>query len=199
MKHTSHPAAPHRPTWIAILRAHVQTWRKANGWSRETVCEEIVQAHGRIDGPAVTGVVFDPDSRDTFTRQRANAERVLRWLDDESKDNNLLTANMVQTVLAALPSDLRLSALDTMLRPLNMAAHCMFVGVDLAAGPDCTIFTSVVGNLIKESGEAHLAVLALVDGIDPGELEAAQKELSEALASYTQALATVEARMGRPI
>lgn len=38
---------------------------------------------------------------------KVNADRVFRWLDDGTKDTNLVPANFVPSILAALPTDLK--------------------------------------------------------------------------------------------
>ncbi len=89
-------------TWIAIVLDHVNAWRKANGWSRETVVQMIVEAHECTNGPVVTGIKFEPHTADTFERWKVNADRVFRWLDDSSKDTNLLPTNFIPSILAAM-------------------------------------------------------------------------------------------------
>ena len=76
-------------TWIAIVLDHVNAWRKANGWSRETVVQMIVEAHDRMNGQVVTGIKFEPHTADTFERWKVNADRVFRWLDDSSKERRV--------------------------------------------------------------------------------------------------------------
>lgn len=103
-------------TWIAIVLDHVNAWRKANGWSRETVVQLIVEAHERTNGPVVTGIKFEPHTADTFERWKVNADRVFRWLDDSSKDTNLLPTNFIPSILSAMPMDVRLHCMDDLLR-----------------------------------------------------------------------------------
>ena len=117
--HTSHSK-----TAITVVREHVEDWRRAERWSRESMADQIVQAHERIDGPRTTGIKFEPHTTDAYERQRVNADRIYRWLDDHSKDNNLLTVNFLPSILAALPEDRRLHLAEDLLGPLGLA--CMF-------------------------------------------------------------------------
>ncbi|MBN0437935.1 hypothetical protein JTM67_36255, partial [Pseudomonas aeruginosa] len=77
-------------TLISTLLGVVNQWRRREGWSRETVVQHIVEAHERIQGALVTGIVFDPPTRDATERMKVNADRVFRWLDDGTKDTNLV-------------------------------------------------------------------------------------------------------------
>lgn len=108
------------PSPIAILREHVEAWRRDNRWSRETVADMIVQAHYRIGAPAWSGIVFEPHTTDTFERMRVNADRIFRWLDDVTKDKNHLPFNFQLSVYAALPEDRRVLLLNDLLAPLAM-------------------------------------------------------------------------------
>lgn len=81
-------------TLISTLLGVVNQWRRREGWSRETVVQQIVEAHERIQGALVTGIVFDPPTRDTTERMKVNADRVFRWLDDGTKDTNLVSTQV---------------------------------------------------------------------------------------------------------
>lgn len=186
---------PHKSeTAIGILRRHVASWRRANSWTIETVCDEIVRAHAMIGAIETTGVEFKESGGDEIRRQRTNSERIMRWLDDESKENNLLTLNMLPSLLAALPVSFRLSALNEMLRPVQMGVHSLSAAPGALPGRDH--FAQALHSMIQEASEAQGAVLELLDGITPGELAAAQKELSEAVTAFRSALAAVEQRIG---
>lgn len=179
---------PPRNTWIAITLDHVQAWRKAMHWSRESVVGVIEAAHERIDGPARMGVRFEPKCQDTFERARINAERVFRWLDDASKDTNLLSLNFAESIVAAMPQDVALHFLNDLLRPLGFAAHA--VAHDLGS-----VGVEHLQALIKECAEAEQAVSALLDGATRDELVRAQAELSDSVDVAKSLLATVEAAL----
>ncbi len=177
-------------TLIGILRHHVEAWRKRDGMSRQSVAMQIVETHERIGGPADTGIDFDPPSKDAYSRVATNSERIWRWLDDVTKETNHLPANFAKSVLAALPEDLRMSALDDYLRPLCLA--CRQIGTNLSA----PVFTTgALSGLIKETSEATVAFTALLDGHNRAELLSAQRELTQAVTMLSYQLAKVEAAL----
>lgn len=180
-------------TLIAIVRRAVQAWRKRENWSRETVTQQIVETFERLGGPQTIGLRFDPETRDVVERLKVNADRVFRWLDDDSKDANLLPANFLPFLIAALPVDLRIVCVDEMLLQAGLSVRLIEGG---AAGFD-------VGRLIqtiaKENGDATAALAALIDGVSDGELETAQRELTESIGKQQEALVAVEAQLrGKP-
>ncbi|CAP41298.1 toxin YdaT family protein [Bordetella petrii] len=176
---------------IAVVREHVSAWRKAEGWSRETVVDEIVRAHADIGGPVSSGILFDPATRDTFERMKVNADRVFRWLDDDSKDTNLLPANFLPSILAAMPVDRRRHCLDDILRPMSMAVRLMA----LTAGDGVDI--TQVAAMIREGAEAHAAAAALLGGqATPATMAAAHREISEAITALRNVRASLENQMG---
>lgn len=171
---------------IGILRHTVELWRKRDGMSRQTVAMKIVEAHEAIGGPADTGIEFDPPSKDTYTRVASNSERVWRWLDDVTKETNHLPANFAKSILAALPEDLRMRALDDYLRPLGLA--CRQTAINVTAD-----FTATdLRVLIKETAEATAAFTALLDGHSKDELLTVQRELVQSLRAMSYQLAKVE-------
>lgn len=180
----------HKPaTAIAILRDAVDEWRRGNHWSRETVAQMVVEAHERIDAPLVTGMVFDPQTRDHFERMRVNADRIFRWLDDVSKDRNHLPLNMLASVLSALPLDLRLEAASRILRPADITARAM----STQAPPLVDTVLILLRRDLIETAEANAALTQLVDGIDDGELEHAQRQVSDAIEALSTTQAAIDA------
>ena len=146
-------------TWIAIVLDHVNAWRKANGWSRETVVQMIVEAHDRMNGQVVTGIKFEPHTADTFERWKVNADRVFRWLDDSSKDTNLLPTNFIPSILSAMPMDVRLHCMDDLLRGVGIAARP--IDEEAKEGIDAV---GILRTMISENSDAQRAVADLVDG-----------------------------------
>lgn len=168
--------APDR-TPIAIVRDHVEDWRRANAWSRETLAQQIVETHEQLGFDRLTGIRFDPPTRDAFERMRVNADKVYRWLDDSSKDRNLLTANFLWSILAALPLDRRLALAEALLAPVGLA-----VAVENSdEGPEVEVTHAVVmqiQSLATAASEVTVSMTQLVDGVHAGEAEAAKKKLS---------------------
>lgn len=182
----------HRPTTvITILREAVDEWRRGNHWSRETVSSIIVEAHERIDAPLITGMVFDPPTRDAFERMRVNADRIFRWLDDVSKDRNHLPLNMLPSVLAALPMELRVQTADRMLRQAGLAARAM----STQAQPLVDTAVSLLQRNLVETAEANSALAELVDGIEAGELDNARRQVDQAIEALRVTQQAIEAAM----
>lgn len=188
MRDTSHKS------WIAIILEHVNAWRRANGWSRETVVQQIVEAHERIDGPRVTGIRFEPHTTDAAERMKVNADKVFRWLDDATKDTNFLPTNFIPSILTAMPLDIRMHCLDDLLRALGVAGRSV-AGVGETCGMSAV---SLLRNMLAENADAQRAVAELVDGATRDELLAAQRELSESTEATKTALAWVEAALTQP-
>lgn len=175
-------------TWIAVIRDAVETWRKQEGWSRETAAQFIVEAHERDGLNQVTGIVFDPNTRDTYDRMKVNADRIFRWLDDVTKDNNLLCANFIPSILSALPKDIQMHLVDDLLRSHGIGSRLISThSTDTPIG--------MLRQMMVECSEAAQAVAALLDGVDDGELEIAQQQIIEALAVMESARNMVEAMM----
>lgn len=175
-------------TFIGALRDAIEAWRKENGWSRETVVMAILEAHISIDAETTTGIVFDPQTRDTFERAKVNADRVFRWLDDVTKDSNTCPANFIPSILAALPVDRRLALVNRWLMPLGIS--CRSVNEkSLASEVQC------FKGLVLSAASAQSAVANLLDGVDPGELEQAQEALCGAQRSISATLGMVEAKI----
>lgn len=134
----------------------------------------------------MTGIRFDKSNPDAFARQKAAADRIFRWLDDASKDSNLLPANFIPSILTALPVTFRISALDEILRPFGLAAWPMDIGGGALDAP------AMLKTLIKEQGEAAVAVSELVDGVTREELIRASKELADVIAAASTQRAVIE-------
>jgi hypothetical protein len=181
---------PHTQTLIATIRNAINGLRKSRGWSRETAVQEIVEAHERIGADKLTGLSFELPGRDAVARMKVNAERVYRWLDDEGKDNNLLPANMLPSVLESLPADVRLGVVNDILRPLGMEAHG--IERDENASFDASTCASAT---MKESAEAAVAILAVGSSPTMATLQQALKEVMEAEEAIVNAKRALMARI----
>ena len=111
-------------TLIGILREHVADWRRTSGLSLLSAVDAIVLAHDTADGPAVTGIRFDAHT-DAFQRAKNNSDRVMRWLDDETKESNYLPSNFVLSILAGLPDDARVHCLNDLLRRFGLCVRAI--------------------------------------------------------------------------
>lgn len=177
-------------TLIGILRDEVAEYRRTNRLSRETVASDIVEAHEAIGADAATGIRFEPRTTDTFERTKVNADRIFRWLDDSTKDSNLMPANFLVSALAGLPEEVRRRVLDRFLAPLGFAVRAM----DAATG-EAAFSASVATELMREQNEAAIAMTGLLDGYSEAELSNAHREVSEAIDAGIKARALIEATM----
>lgn len=184
-------------TLISSVLKHVNLWRKSRSWSRETVVQVIVETHEKINGPAVTDIRFEGSHPDVFMRQKTNADRVFRWLDDSTKDNNLLPANFLPSILAAMPVDVRIQCVNEILQVAGLTVKAINQPIH-----ETQDFALLLPSLLKESGEANVAVANLLDGATPEELAIARKELTESIEMQKSALEVVETvharQFGRP-
>lgn len=178
-------------SWIFTIARHLAAYRRAQDWSRETLCQTIVEAHATSGVQALTGLRFDPPTRDVYERQKVNADRIFRWLDDVSKDSNLLPVNFLPSILVALPMERRLALLAELLEDLSVAPRAV-LDVHAPLEP-----LHALRDLMREGGEAQQAVAALIDGATREELEAARLELSQAADAAARALLSVENELRR--
>lgn len=180
-------------TWISKIAEHVDAWRKAKKMSQASVVDEIVKTHDAIGGPVATGIAFEGNS-DEFNRMHANMQRVYRWLDDRSKDTNLLPANFLPSVLAAMPADVRMSCLNEMLAPLGLVVR----GAEQSEG-ELASATAHLVKIARETSEAQSAVASLIDGATHAELNQADRELAEAEEAIRAARADVRKQISAQV
>lgn len=185
-------------TPIALIRDHVEAWRRENRWSRETTADVIVGAHERLGFDHLTGIHFDPPTRDAFERMRVNADRIFRWLDDLTKDRNLLPLNFAWSILAALPPERRMALANALLEPLELSAQAV-IGMDPAApGADHSAMVVMhFRDVVTTAAAAEVAMSRLLDGVDRGEPEAAKVKLSRTAVAIQRALALMSRLLHR--
>lgn len=156
---------PHK-TLITILREHVIKWRRDVKWSRESVVQTIVERHREMGG--ITDIVFDPETRDETERREVNADRVFRWLDDETKNKNLLPANFIPSILAAMPIERRMACVSEFLVSIGLGVRMLD---DAEEGePD---INDVIQTQLAH-GAALQAVTVAIQNPTPENLEAAE-------------------------
>lgn len=174
---------------IQIIRDHVAAWRKSQGWSRETAAAEIVAAHERIGGHLSGAIVFDRGA-DVYTTQKNHADRIWRWLDDESKDNNLMPANFENSILAALPLDRRVELLNEVLAQIDCAARARHH--DSAGQLNAH---ELVQTIMRANHRTEADAADLLDGVDPGELPRLRSSLVEDIRIKQRSLRVVESAL----
>jgi len=176
-------------SWIGVISEHVEAWYKSEGLSRESVADLIVDAHYRIGADKSTGIVFDASDGDTYNRMKTNAQRIFRWLDDASKDTNLITVNFLPSVLSAMPEHIRSHCLNELLLALGLGVR----GLSSSSGSDCVLQNFQA--LLCESNEANQSVLNLLKGETQEALTSARKELSESIEESKKNLSYIESQL----
>jgi hypothetical protein len=174
---------------IGIIRDHIAAWRKAHGWSRETAAAEIVAAHERIGGHLSGVIVFDKHG-DVYTTQKNHADRIWRWLDDESKDNNLMPANFENSILAALPIERRVDLLNEIFAQIDCVARARHHDSEARLNAHELVQTIMRANHRTEADAADL-----LDGVDPGELPRLHSSLVEDIRIKQRSLRVVESAL----
>lgn len=186
MRNTSHKTA------IGIIRGFVNEWRKRERWSRETVAQEIVTAHEKTGADVATEIFFDSHTKDIATRQKAYADRIFRWLDDENKDNNLLCVNFLPSIMNALPVDLKQHCAN------ELAGLFGFTVIPVRQDGDKQFDARAKTKaLIKESGEAESALLDMGANPSLDTLKAVHKEISDVYAFAETTKAEIEAKIAK--
>lgn len=172
-------STPH--TSISILKNHVEKWRKQNQYSRETAAAYIVEAHEALGFDMTTGIRFDPHIKDAYERMKVNSARIYRWLDDVTTDRNLLPANFMISVLAALPLDLRVACFSEMFCCVGVVASAS----DSSVEEELEVNRHLPG-MMKETHEALQSVVQLTSGLDEKNLLNAHQEVGEAIHTMTR-------------
>ena len=163
----------HKPQFqspATVLRTEIEAWRTSERMSREAVAIAIVEAHEATGAHLVTEISFDYEGSDTFARARKSAQKIFRWLDEGN-----LPANMVPSILAALPDEQRLRCLGQMYAPMGIEVR------QAGAGASGNMNVSAhLRSVMKEAGEAQMALVNLPVDASDAELLGAHKELTEA-------------------
>lgn len=176
---------------VDLLRAAIEAWRRDAGqMSRESVAICVTEAHERIGADVSTGITFDSTSKDAYTRAKSAAQKVYRWLGGDDEHEAKLPANMVPTLLAALPMERRVGVLNQILCPLGVEVR--LIDQAPAAGFDAIRH---LRSITKEGAEAKMALLTVSPDATDAELIAAHQELVEAEEAYGAAAADLLAKI----
>lgn len=176
--------APQFQAPAAILRAEIEAWRTAGRMSREAVAIAIVEAHQALGADLTTEISFDFEG-DTFARARKSAQKIFRWLDEGN-----LPANLVPSILFALPEELRLRCLGQMYSPQGIEVRA--VSPQDADDVDLSLH---LPRVMKEANEAQLALVQLPPNASDSQLLGVHKELTEAAQACESAAHDVMAKV----
>lgn len=174
-------------TKLAILMEYVDRWRIRAG-SREAVAMAIVEAHTGAGFNTRAKLQFDTQG-DAFTLAKNAADRIFRWLDDKTKDGNFMPVNFEDSILLAMPEDLRLGYINAWLRNFGMQAKGLHAGE--CDGSDLSRY---LPSMIKEGSEAKLALTSISDNSSISELDAADQEHAEAIEAFRKSQAAIRAK-----
>lgn len=182
---------PQNFSLVDVLRGAIEAWRRESGqMSRETLAIHITEAHERIGADIATGINFDSTSKDAYTRAKSAAQKLYRWFGGDDEHEAKLPANMVPTLLAALPMERRVGVLNQILCPLGLEVRP--IDQAPAVGFDAI---KHLRSITKEGSEAKMALLTVSPDATDAELLAAHRELMEAEEAYSAAGADLMAKI----
>ena len=176
---------------VEILRTTIEAWRRSVSpmMSREAVAVAVIEEHKGMGAHLATGISFDSDNEDPYTRVKNAAQKLYRWLGGDEFEAKL-PANMLPSILAAIPMESRLSFLNQILCQVDIEARA--VGCEVGARLDVS---SHLRSVMKESGEAQLALVSLPSTATHAELLAAHNELVEAAQANERAACALMAEI----
>ncbi len=179
---------PHK-TVIGAARDALHALMNLRGWKFASLAQHVVEVHVSATGDVHT---FQAGG-DPLRAMKTNSERLARWLDDVTKDSTLLPANLLPSVLLALPPDLRVSCAQALLDGTGLAVSLVGDG-DSAAGRAAVLATG-----IKEGSEAISALAGYLATPQPSadQARAALAEISEASAAHADAQRLLHADLVR--
>jgi len=178
----------HRKTTnrLAILRRHMDQWAGLPRHNRQLVAELVVEKFhtlGMAEHLPGTGVEFGATD-DLCNDMRTHAQKLWRWMGayEECKPAPDKLWFLEQAVVAAMPPARRVPYL------LEVYADAgIVVAIDVSAGKTLQAVEAV----IQEGADATKALVALLDGIEPHELDTAETELLESIGASQAALSHV--------
>lgn len=187
----SMPRVSHK-TMIGALRDALTELRQRNRWSRESMADEVIRAYRDGGWDVVVGLEFQdtrPGTRDLARAMDTNADRIWRWLDDQTKSTTLLPANLIPALIHVLPADLRLRVLTEVFGDAGVV-------FSLPTGPavQCS-HAELMAESAKESGEGLAAFALLAEQGDLDALRRAEVEIVEAVAAMQKSLDFVRTRL----
>lgn len=176
---------PQKQSLVEILFGALEGWRKAGQMSRESVAIHVTEAHERIGADVATGITFE-SSKDAYTKAKTAAQKIYRWICGDEDGAAKLPANMLPTILAALPMEQRLSVLNQVLCSLGIEARA----IDHGGVPGLDV-SKLLRTVMKEGADAQLALANLSANATTGELLVVHKELIESAQVCERAAADV--------
>lgn len=163
---------PHlHKTPISGLLDQLNAWGAEKQLTHEAIADEIVIAHETFGRELVSKIVFEP-MRDEGKRLYTNGVRIYRWLDDSSKEKNLLSVNFLPSILLAMPVERRNAWLCDYLRPLGLGIR------ELEDGELSPITLQDVCDVANSDAAAMQALSAVLQNPSPAVIEHARAMLA---------------------
>ena len=167
-------------THVESLKRHLNAWKKDSGMSEMTMFDLIVAAHIRIGGPEKTGIHFS-DGKDEYNRQKANQIRIKRLLAESEEGIGREQAdqlvNVLPSILAAMPANLRISYLNEYLAPLDMHASSN------EESEDGEVTVRDLAEVMHTDAQKHQLLAQLIEGADAETLQSALNALNASIAA----------------
>lgn len=178
-------------SWIKIVREEVEAWRQDNDWSRETVVAQFVEEFSKSVGLTAWGIDFS-DHPDIIQRQKNDADKVYRWLNDFEKDTNLLGLNFSKIILQTLPLEYRIRASAKLMVSIGLTAGIM------DDAEDGELDYNDVAQVAMSSGMTVHAVTRAVQVPTPENIQAAEIQLVKDDRLRTRLRKKLQGAMSRP-
>lgn len=177
---------------VELLRNAVEAWRRSapGQMSRETVAIHVTDAHERIGADAATGITFESTSKDAYTRAKSAAQKLYRWFGGDDEQEAKLPANMVPSILAALPIEQRVAVLNQIFCSLDVEVRAVDQAPAIGFDP-----LKHLKNIAKESAEGKLALIQVGAEASEEQLLQVRVELTEAAEAYQAAADDVTAEI----
>ncbi|WP_434939170.1 hypothetical protein ACRWQN_17650 [Shewanella sp. HL-SH8] len=170
---------------LNLLMKAINAWLELPKVSRSVLAAAVAQAVDDLKLATVLakeGITFT-HSDDIYNDARVNAQKIFRWLGQYEGQHAVPERlfHVEQALLAAMPVDLRISYLNDVYNMVGVT-----VVVDHVSDGTAMNVADMAATLIKENGEAQMAVVRL--GIVPSrhDVEQAYRELRESR-GFTQA------------
>lgn len=178
---------PHK-TVLGVARDALHAYRMRRGLTNGGLAIDLVDFYRQGGWRGVWPIEFQ-ESRDAGRDAATNSERIWRWLDDQTKETNLLPVNLLPVLLAYLPMDLRLRCVSEMLLPLGLSVSIAHTTETQAT------HAALMAGMAKEAGEGVAAFAELAEALTPEQLMRAKVEIEEGIESKRRALDFVTKRL----
>jgi len=160
-------------------------------FNRSMLCGEVIEAIKKLNLVDVLereGITFNT-SDDLFNDMRVNAQKLFRWLGQYEGQHAFPDRlfHLEQAIVAAMPEHIRLDYLNSVYNMVDVIV-CLRSKATLTTGTAQEIISSSV----KESSEAHVALIGLESNPTDNQILAAYKEAGESAVAATNTVGYLE-------